>query len=92
MLADAHPLHDHYLPAAEFRARPELLRTLEVSPPVIDGQTRAVAIETFDKQACGGTHVPTTADVGRFSIYRNENKGRINKRLSARLDVTLLES
>lgn len=92
VLAGAHPLHAHYLPEAEFRSRPELLRTLEVSPPVIDGQVRVVAIETFDEQACGGTHVPTTADVGRFSIYRTENKGRINKRLYVRLDVTLLES
>jgi len=51
-----------------------------------------VAIETFDEQACGGTHIPTTADVARFSIFRTENKERINKRLYVRLDVTLLES
>ena len=53
---------------------------------------RVVAIKTFDKQACGGTHVPATANVGRFSIFRTENKGRINKRLYVRLDATLLES
>jgi misacylated tRNA(Ala) deacylase len=89
VLRGAHPLHARYLPEAEFRARPDLLRTLEVSPPVIDGQVRVVAIESFDEQACGGTHVPTTADVGRFTIYKTENKGRINKRLYVRLDDTL---
>lgn len=89
VLRGAHPLHARYLPEAEFRARPDLLRTLEVSPPVIDGQVRVVAIESFDEQACGGTHVPTTAAVGRFSIYKTENKGRINKRLYVRLDDTL---
>jgi misacylated tRNA(Ala) deacylase len=89
VLAGNHPLRARFLPEAEFHAHPDLLRTLEVSPPVIDGQVRVVAIETFDEQACGGTHVPTTAAVGRFSIYRTENKGRINKRLYVRLDDTL---
>ena len=28
----------------------------------------------------------STSEVGRFSIYRTENKGRINKRLYVRLD------
>ena len=43
-------------------------------------------IEGFDAQACGGTHMQRTSEVGRFSIYRTENKGRINKRLYVRLD------
>jgi misacylated tRNA(Ala) deacylase len=89
VLARNLPLHARYLPEDEFRARPDLLRTLEVSPPVIDGKVRVVAIESFDEQACGGTHVPTTAHVGRFTIYRTENKGRLNKRLYVRLDDTL---
>ena len=33
----------------------------------------------------GGTHVASTADVGRFSIFKRENKGKINKRLYVRL-------
>jgi misacylated tRNA(Ala) deacylase len=92
VLAGHHALRARYLPEAEFHSRPDLLRTLEVSPPVIDGQVRVVAIESFDEQACGGTHVPTTASVGRFTIYKTENKGRINKRLYVRLDATLEES
>lgn len=89
VLAANHRLRARYLPEAEFRSRPDLLRTLEVSPPVIDGHVRVVAIDSFDEQACGGTHVPTTAAVGRFSIFKTENKGRINKRLYVRLDDTL---
>jgi misacylated tRNA(Ala) deacylase len=79
-------LKSYYLPEADFRERRDLLRTLEVQPPVVDGQVRVVAIDGFDAQACGGTHVSTTAEVGRFSIFRTENKGRINKRLYVRLD------
>jgi misacylated tRNA(Ala) deacylase len=76
----------YYLSEDEFRARGDLLRTLEARPPVSDGRVRVVEIEGFDAQACGGTHVDTTAAVGRFAIVRTENKGRINKRLYVRLD------
>jgi len=85
VLAANRSLKSYYLAEAEFRARPDLLRTLEVQPPVVDGRVRVVEIEGFDAQACGGTHVRTTADVGSFSIFRTENKGRINKRLYVRL-------
>ena len=47
---------------------------------------RIVEIQGFDAQACGGTHVSTTSEIGRFSIFRTENKGRQNKRLYVRLD------
>ena len=33
----------------------------------------------------GGTHVDRTSEVGPVSIYRTENKGRLNKRLYLRL-------
>jgi misacylated tRNA(Ala) deacylase len=80
-----HALGSYFVPEEEFRERKDLLRTLEVQPPVIDGRVRVVEIEGFDAQACGGTHVGTTGEVGQFSIYRTENKGRINKRLYIRL-------
>jgi misacylated tRNA(Ala) deacylase len=84
------PLKAYYISDGEFRQREDLLRTLEVRPPVVNGQVRVVEIEGFDAQACGGTHVPLTSNVGRFSIFRTENKGRINKRLYVRLDRPVL--
>jgi misacylated tRNA(Ala) deacylase len=84
------PLKSYYITEDEFRRREDLLRTLEVKPPVVNGQVRVVEIEGFDAQACGGTHVPLTSNVGRFSIFRTENKGRINKRLYVRLDRPIL--
>lgn len=64
----------------EFRRRPELVRTLEVKPPVVDGRVRVVEIAGFDAQACGGTHVHTTSEIGRARIVKFDNKGRDNKR------------
>ena len=86
VLDGGHALKSYYIPAEEFAKYSDLLRTLEVKPPVSGGQVRVVEIQGFDAQACGGTHVKTTAEVGRFSIFRTENKGKINKRLYVRLD------
>ena len=86
VLAANRALRAYDVSADEFRRRDDLLRTLEVKPPVSQGRVRVVEIDGFDAQACGGTHVRTTAEVGRLSIFRTENKGRINKRLYVRLD------
>jgi misacylated tRNA(Ala) deacylase len=86
-LAGDHPVHSLSLPEDEFRRQPELLRTLDVRPPVIDGRVRVIEIEGFDAQACGGTHVSHTREIGRLRIVRTENKGRINKRLYVELDA-----
>ncbi len=84
------PLRSYTISEGAFRERQDLLRTLEVKPPVVNGTVRVVEIEGFDAQACGGTHVPMTSHVGRFSIFRVENKGRINKRLYVRLERPVL--
>ena len=86
VLEGDHRLRAYYIAEEEFRRRADLLRTLEARPPVWGGRVRVVEIEGFDAQACGGTHVRATSEVGRFSIVRTENKGRINKRLYVRLD------
>jgi misacylated tRNA(Ala) deacylase len=86
VIAGSHILKAFSIPEVEFQQRPDLLRTLEVRPPVSNGQVRVVEIDGFDAQACGGTHVHSTAELGRFSIFRTENKGKINKRLYVRLE------
>lgn len=64
----------------ELRRRPELVRTLNVLPPVSGGRVRVVEIGDFDAQACGGTHVRSTSELGRARIARFDNKGKDNKR------------
>ena len=86
VLERSHALRSYYIAEDEFRHRDDLLRTLDVKPPVYQGRVRVVEIIGFDAQACGGTHVANTLEVGRFSIFRTENKGRNNKRLYVRLD------
>lgn len=88
VLGGDHAVTSYYLTEAEFRERSDLLRTLEAKPPVSQGQVRVVEIQGFDAQACGGTHVRTTSEVCRFSIFRTENKGKLNKRLYVRLAPT----
>lgn len=64
----------------EYRRRPELVRTLNVLPPVAGGAVRIVEIQGFDAQACGGTHVHSTGEIGRARLVRFDNKGKDNKR------------
>ncbi len=85
VLAEDRALTSYDIDEAEFRARDDLRRTLVAEPPVVNGRVRVVAIAGFDAQACGGTHVRRTSEVGCLSIIRTENKGKINKRLYIRL-------
>lgn len=56
VLAENHAVEALYLPEEEFRQRDDLLRTLEVKPPVSHGRVRVVEIKGFDAQACGRTY------------------------------------
>jgi misacylated tRNA(Ala) deacylase len=40
--------------------KPELVRTMSVKPPQVDGKIRLVRIGDVDLQPCGGTHVKST--------------------------------
>ena len=42
---------------------------------------RLVDIENFDIDACGGTHVKNTKEIGEIKITKIENKGKNRKRL-----------
>jgi misacylated tRNA(Ala) deacylase len=86
ILAGDHALKSFYIPEQEFRNRNDLLRTLTAQPPISHGQVRVVEIEGFDAQACGGTHMHNTNEVGKLSIFRIDNKGKNNKRFYIRLD------
>lgn len=89
VLAANHTVKAYWLTEAEAQQRADLRRTLDAQPPLIDGRLRVVEISGFDVQACGGTHVHTTGEVGTFSIFRTENKGKQNKRLYVRLTLSM---
>jgi len=79
--ADA-PLRVSHISGAELAARPELIRTMSVTPPLHLPQIRLVEIEGVDLQPCGGTHVAHTGEVGALRVSRIENKGSHNKRVA----------
>ena len=66
--------------------RPELIRTKVNLLPHGIRKVRVVDIQGLDVQADGGTHVASTAEVGRIKVVGHESKGRSNKRL--RIEVT----
>ena len=80
VLARDLPVASTTIPEDEFLRRPELVRTLEVKPPVIAGRVRVVEIAGFDAQACGGTHVHRTSEIGGARVLKFDNKGKDNKR------------
>jgi misacylated tRNA(Ala) deacylase len=75
-----------FLPRAEVEATPGLLRSKWVAPPGDLSAVRVVEIVGLDMQACGGTHVARTGEIGRIRVVGHESKGRMNKRLRIALD------
>jgi misacylated tRNA(Ala) deacylase len=62
-------------------ADPALIRTAaNLIPREID-PLRVIAIVGLDKQADGGTHVASTAEVGAVRVTGTESKGKGNKRV-----------
>jgi misacylated tRNA(Ala) deacylase len=70
---------------AELDARPELVRTMSVAPPRGEGRVRLLEIPGIDLQACGGTHVANTAEIGPLKVIRIRSEGKRNKRVTLEL-------
>jgi misacylated tRNA(Ala) deacylase len=70
---------------AELDARPELVKTMSVAPPRGEGRVRLLEIPGVDLQACGGTHVRNTAEIGRLAVARIRSEGKRNKRVTLTL-------
>lgn len=84
-LAADRPVHVSFLGRTEALADAELIRTkVNLIPESVD-PIRVIEIEGLDKQADGGTHVRTTAEVGRVRVAKTENKGKAFKRMRIEL-------
>ena len=70
---------------AELEAHPELVKTMSVAPPRGEGRVRLLEIAGIDLQACGGTHVANTAEIGRLRVVRIRSEGKRNKRVTLEL-------
>ncbi len=80
ILSVDHPVVPQWVTDEELTSRPELVKTMSVRPPTGQGRVRLLAIDGVDLQACGGTHVARTAEIGRVECIKVENKGKMNRR------------
>lgn len=74
-----------FLPRSEADLDPTLIRTkVNLLPPSLT-EVRVVDIVGLDRQADGGTHVNSTAEVGGVEVVKIESKGKGFRRIRLRL-------
>ena len=86
LMKEDHEIMYEYIDSKILDSQPELVRTMSVKPPKIDGKLRFVKIGSIDFQPCGGTHVKTTKEIGEIKIGKIENKGKMNRRVNILLN------
>jgi misacylated tRNA(Ala) deacylase len=75
-----------FLPRDEADLDPSLIRTkINLLPPAIT-EVRIIDIVGLDRQADGGTHVDSTAEVGGVRIAKVESKGKGFRRIRLALE------
>ena len=81
LITAAHAVTSRWITDQELAASPDLVRTMSVKPPTGAGSVRLLDIAGVDLQACGGTHVANTAEIGRVKIIEVLSKGKQNRRV-----------
>jgi misacylated tRNA(Ala) deacylase len=79
LIGENRPVKIRVLSRDEALAIPDIVR-LAMEVPDRD-EIRVVEIEGIDVQACGGTHVKSTGEIGRIKMIKAENKGKSNRRV-----------
>jgi misacylated tRNA(Ala) deacylase len=82
MIDADHPVSQEWITDAEMAANPELIKTMNVKPPMGQGRVRLIRIGDVDLQPCGGTHVSSTGEIGPVKLGKIENKGKQNRRVN----------
>ena len=89
LISADHAVTDEWITDAELAAKPEMVKTMSVKPPMGQGHVRLVRIggdNLVDLQPCGGTHVRSTAEIGKVRLGKVEKKGKQNRRVSILID------
>lgn len=82
LVRDDLPVSTIWVTDDELTERPELVKTMSVKPPSGQDRVRLLAIGEVDLQACGGTHVARTGEIGEVIVTKVEKKGRQNRRVN----------
>lgn len=80
-LAADRPVIVSYMPRGVALSDSSLIRTKVNLVPESVENVRVVEIVGLDKQADGGTHVRSTAEVGSMRVVKTESKGKAYKRV-----------
>jgi misacylated tRNA(Ala) deacylase len=80
-LTAGRPIEVSFLARDQALEDEDLIRTKVNLIPESVREIRVVDIVGLDKQADGGTHVRSTAEVGRLQVTKTESKGKGNKRI-----------
>ncbi len=81
LVAGDHQVTSEWISDEQLLANPGLVKTMKVKPPMGSGRVRLIRIGEIDLQPCGGTHVRSTAEIGRLVIGKIESKGKQNRRV-----------
>ncbi|MBM7713552.1 alanyl-tRNA editing protein [Siminovitchia sp. FSL H7-0308] len=85
IIKESHPIKYEWLSRRKAENRPGLVKTVvNLLPPTVT-QIRIVKIDSVDEQACGGTHVANTKEIGEMKLVKVSSKGKNNKRLEVEL-------
>lgn len=86
LINDDHAVTARWITAEELLGNPDLVKTMAVKPPMGLGRVRLIEVAGLDRpldlQACGGTHVRQTGEIGPVNVRKVENKGRQNRRVN----------
>jgi misacylated tRNA(Ala) deacylase len=77
-----HKVTAEWITDDEMTANPDLIKTMNIKPPMGQGRVRLIRIGDIDLQPCGGTHVASTTEIGPLKLGKIEKKGAANRRVS----------
>jgi misacylated tRNA(Ala) deacylase len=81
LVAEGHDVRTLWISDEELDAKPELVRTMSVKPPRGVGRVRLLEIDGVDLQACGGTHIANTREIGALRVAKIEKKSARSRRV-----------
>jgi len=81
LIAEAHAVSSEWVTDAEMAANPQLVKSMSVSPPMGFGRVRLLRVHDVDLQACGGTHVANTQEIGAVRVAKIEKKSARTRRV-----------
>jgi len=81
LIRAGHEVSCEWVSDEEMAANPQLVKSMSVSPPMGFGRVRLLRVHDVDLQACGGTHVRNTREIGAVRVTKIEKKSARTRRV-----------